>query len=48
MKEPLPMGIALRDSDSVNLGSNPGPPARQSGLRGIISRCVRIRDIPES
>src|SRR5580700_11306693 len=28
-------------SDSVNPGSNPGPSARQSGLRGIISRCVR-------
>src|ERR1700675_1446739 len=34
------------DSDSVNPGSNPGPPARQSGLRGDISRCVRTRDIP--
>ena len=34
------------DSDSVNPGSNPGPSARQSGLRGFISRCVRIRDIP--
>src|ERR1700730_12612260 len=34
------------DSDSVNLGSNPGPSARQSGLRGDISRCVRTRDIP--
>src|SRR6202047_4072003 len=33
-------------SDSVDLGSNPGPPARQSGLRGDISRCVRTRDIP--
>jgi len=31
-------------SDSVNLGSNPGPPARWSGLRGDISRWGRIRD----
>src|SRR3984893_1553555 len=36
----------VADSDSVNLGSNPGPPAKQSGLRGIVSRCVRTRDIP--
>src|ERR1700730_1408349 len=34
------------DSDSVNLGSNPGPPARQSGLRGFISPLGRIADIP--
>src|ERR1700732_4411940 len=26
-------------------GSNPPAPARQSGLRGDISRCVRTRDI---
>jgi Antibiotic biosynthesis monooxygenase len=39
-------GPEREDHDSVNLGSNPGPPARQSGLRGIISRFVRIADIP--
>src|ERR1700694_3206793 len=38
--------LASGDSDSVNLGSNPGPPATQWGLRDIIFRCVRIRDIP--
>jgi hypothetical protein len=27
------------------MGSNSGPSAREPGLRGIISRCVRIRDI---
>jgi DNA-binding transcriptional LysR family regulator len=40
-----PQATAIADSDSVNLGSNPGPPARQSCLRGDISRCVRTRDI---
>src|SRR5258707_14209893 len=28
-------------------GSNPGDPASQSGLRGVISRCGRTADIPE-
>src|SRR5713226_1593759 len=28
-------------------GSNPGAPASQSGLCGVISRCGRTADIPE-
>ena len=34
------------DSDSVNLGSNPGSPASQCGLCGVISGCVKTADIP--
>ena len=41
-----PQATAIADSDSVNPGSNPGPSARQSGLRDFISPLGRIADIP--
>jgi hypothetical protein len=36
---------AYMDSDSVSPGSNPGPPARQSGLRGVNSWWGGIADV---
>ena len=33
------------ESDFVNHGSNPGPPASQARLRGFISRMARTADI---
>jgi hypothetical protein len=42
-----PIGTAkTADSDSGNHGSNPGPSARQSRLRGYYFREKLIADIP--
>src|ERR1700731_4224501 len=37
--------IRITDSDSAYLGSNPGPPARQSGLRSALERYPLIDGI---